>query len=107
MKPLLWAVGGAAIAVVVLHQIGRARSAADSVARTLTPVGFAEAVTAGLAELRAVAGEVGEAMREQESTLTSQMLPDPADEAAARTYRAERASRARPGTEDWEFDEDF
>lgn len=105
MKPLLWAVGGAAVALVVLHQIGRARSAADSVARTMTPAGFAEAVTAGMAELRATAGEIGEAMREQESTLTAQMLPDPAVQDQARSYRASRGRHAAES--EWDLDEDF
>lgn len=107
MRRIVWAGVGAVIAVVVVYQVGRARSAADSVARTLTTEGLADAVTRGVAELRALGAELTTAMREQEDRLTADLLPDPADEADARTYRASRPRRAARGAEDPWDDPDF
>ena len=73
----VWAGVGAAVAVAVLYQVGRARSAADSVARTLTPQGLAEALTQGVEELRLVGAELRTAMREQEARLGADLLPPP------------------------------
>ena len=105
---VMWAVAGAAAAVTVLYQIGRARSAADSVARTLTPAGLTDAITRGVAELTSVGSEIAAAMREQEQRLAADLLaaPEVADE--ARTYRAARAGRrTRPENDPWDLDEDF
>ncbi|HCX84628.1 MAG TPA: hypothetical protein DHV14_05720 [Micrococcales bacterium] len=106
MRRLVWAGLGAAVAVAVVYQVGRARSAADSVARTLTPRGLADAVTRGVTELRVAAGEVAEAMREQEARLAADLLPPPDAVAESRTHRA---ARTRPRAADaWDVDdEDF
>lgn len=88
----LWAGIGAGVAVAVLYQVGRARAAADSVAKTMTPQGLFEALNQGVAELRLVGRELSAAMREQEARLTADMLPAPDVVADARTLRAGRAS---------------
>lgn len=93
---LFWIGVGAAAAVAVVYQLGRAKSAADSVARTMTPEGFADAVTRGVTELREVAQEIAAAMREQEQRLTQEFLPSPEAEAAARTTRASRTRGTVP-----------
>lgn len=91
---IVWAGIGAAVAVVVLYQVGRARSAADSVAKTLTPEGLVEALTQGVDELRLVGRELRGAMREQEARLTADLLPAPEVVDDARTLRA--AARSAP-----------
>lgn len=93
---IVWAGLGAAVAVAVLYQVGRARSAVDSVARTLTPQGMAEALTQGVAELRLVGRELREAMTEREGELTRDLLPPPEVVAHARTVRATPARAAVP-----------
>lgn len=98
---LLWVGVGAAAAVVVVYQLGRAKSAADSVARTMTAEGFADAVTRGVNELREIAREISAAMAEQERRLSEEFLPDPRDEAAARTTYANRSGSGRPATDPW------
>lgn len=98
---LFWVGVGAAAAVAVVYQIGRAKSAADSVARTMTPEGFSDAVTRGVNELRDIAREISAAMSEQESRLTEEFLPDPQTEASARTTRAARSAAPRPATDPW------
>lgn len=103
---LVWAGVGAAVAVAVLVQVGRARSAASSVARTLTPQGLAEALNQGVAELRVLAGELATAMREHEAALAADFLPSPQQEASARTLRAARNRPRDARTDPWD-DVDF
>lgn len=106
MRRVFWVAAGAAIAVGVLYQVGRAASAASSAAKTLTPQGFSAALTAGVAELRVLGADLAAAMREQEDRLSRDFLPDPRDEAAARTRRANSA-QPRPSSA-WDAgDEDF
>lgn len=98
---LVWAGLGAAVAIAVVYQIGRARSAVDSVARAATPEGVTAAATRGVSEIRDLVREIRTVMHEQERRLTADMLPDPADEAAARAHRAARGS-GRRHDEDWD-----
>ncbi|WP_454294694.1 hypothetical protein [Salana multivorans] len=91
---LVWAGLGAVVTVAVLYQVGRARAAADSVAKTLTPEGLVEALSQGVDELRLVGRELRTAMREQEARLTADLLPPPEVVDDARTLRAGRPARA-------------
>lgn len=109
---VVWAVGGAAVAIVVLYQVGRARSAYDSAARTLTPGGLTDALTSGVEELRAVGRELAAAMREQEGRLSADLLAPPEEVAQARTDRAARAAlpgrrRASSDPDPWDVDDEF
>lgn len=106
---VVWAVAGAAVAVAVLYQVGRARSAADSVARTLTPAGLTDAITRGVDELRAVGTEIASAMREQEQRLSADLLAAPEAVDEARTARAARTGgrRSRPDNDPWDLDDEF
>ncbi|PWD49757.1 hypothetical protein C8046_02615 [Serinibacter arcticus] len=105
----VWAVAGAAVAVAVLVQLGRARSAADSVARTMTTTGLVDALNRGVDEIRAVGGELAAAMREQEDRLSADLLAAPEDVAEARTHRAGRSARrqGRPAADPWDVDDEF
>ncbi|GMA31360.1 hypothetical protein [Litorihabitans aurantiacus] len=105
---VVWAVGGAALAVGVLVALGRARSAADAVARTATPAGLVDALNRGVDELRAVGTEIATAMREQEQRLSDDLLAAPDDVADARSLRAgRRARRAAADTDPWDVDDEF
>ena len=100
-----WVAVGAAAAVAIVYQLGRARSTADSVARTFTPEGLTQALTRGIDEFASVGRELAAAMREQEANLTSQLLAPPEDLAAARTSTAARRSRARSASV-WDIEDD-
>jgi hypothetical protein len=102
-----WVAVGATAAVVIVYQLGRARSTADSVARTFTPEGLTQALTRGVDEFTSVGREIAAAMREQEASLTRQLLAPPDELAAARTSTAAaRRSRTRSSASVWDIEDD-
>lgn len=99
---LLWIGLGASVAFAVVYQLGRAKSAADSVARTMTPEGFAQAFSKGVDEISSLVSEIGAAMQEQEARLSEEFLPDPESERTTRTSYANRPGAAGAGAGAWD-----